>query len=143
MVQYSTDYQMDEEPDLKTSRFNSAVEQIQRFGMMWKEAYTHFKLSNYKKWNDVLDTFWREFSADLKEDDKKIIVYKGIEKELEALSPLHTPNMFGFKKIPNSYLKKVIEQKKVLTKKEIFLRRLQNELGKGTSYRDEFEDEFE
>ena len=128
--------------ELKISSYNSAGDQIQRIGQLWRDANNHARQGDNSKWNMDLDAIWRELAGDLPNDS---VQEKAFDKFMEAITKLMpltsaTPPSFN-KKDQNIYLKRSQEYQ-ILHKKDVFLRRLQNVLGKGSSYRDEFEDDF-
>lgn len=113
----------DQEEPTKISKYNSAVAQLYRLDNLWQRCHEHRLAGRLNKWNDSLDCVWTELAPD---SSKKLI------------------NKYY------SFQKKIIKYKKnrnilyqILMLKEIYLRTLQNNQGKGTSYQDEFEDDFD
>jgi len=62
---------MEEPTEFKKSKYNSAVSKEIRRSEVWKEANTHSRAGQYRKWNDDLDCIWRELCADIKKDNKE------------------------------------------------------------------------
>jgi len=100
----------------KTSKYNSGVAQIMRLDYLWQETHKCARQGDLQKWNWILDRVWLELAGDLDNDDNRVSDF-------------------------NKFIKDVAENKdqtcmlyQTLMRKELFLRRLQNELGKGTSY---------
>jgi hypothetical protein len=103
-----------------TSDFNEAKFQIYRLHILWVTCNNLSNEGKLQEWKWKLDTIWRELSPDAQYKDKN-------------------------KEIPNTYFykvellnKKIAETKEreelynVLQEKEIFLRCLQDEVGKGS-----------
>lgn len=121
----------------QTSKYNSAVEQLKRIGELWNKAHTRTISGDLLGWNNVLDKIWSELARDLPEDDKREKRFKEFSEKLSKLGRLGKAEIHGFDKIVN---KNTDGQYVILLQKEIWLGRLQNELGKGTSWNDEDED---
>lgn len=110
------------EPD-KKSKYNAAISQIYRLDNLFQKAESLRNLGRLIKWNWVLDSLWIELASDSTPQDIKI---------------------FGkFTKAISKYRgnKNLLYQ--ILMRKEIWLRKLQNQQGKGTSYIDDSEDDFD
>lgn len=104
----------------KYSKYNAAVAQLYRLNDLWETCHLHSKAGSLGAWNTVLDCIWRELAADA--------------------SPEHFTKFNNFSKaiIKNRNHRNLLSG--TLANKEIFLRKLQNEEGKGSAYVDEFED---
>lgn len=149
-------------PTTKTSKINAAVDQIYRFGDIWRNAYRHRLAKDYHSWNLDLDTAFSELAGDLKQkyanektekDDKgnkfsKLdAVYAEIHKyntQIVKLEPLISGSIQkGFNKVSKEDIQKVSLQYIWLNKKEVFIRELQNEMGKGTLWDSGDEDDID
>jgi hypothetical protein len=134
MAEYAS---MEAPEEVKKSRYNSAISQLYRLDALWQDSHRHARDILYAKWNEDLDRIWLELSSDCTKEQKKYI--KKINRKISTLF-LYA----GFQKLhmknPTLYAKLIINQKVALTKKEAFLRILQNEQGKGTAYEDTIED---
>lgn len=103
-----------------TSDFNEAKFQIYRLHILWVTCNNLSNEGKLEEWKWKLDTIWRELSPDAK--------YKDKNKEKEA-------TYFYNVEILN---KKITEAKErndlynALQEKEVFLRCLQDEVGKGS-----------
>lgn len=132
------------EPDeIKKSKINSAGLINLTLKDLWESFYRHLRVLDYSKANADLDCLWVEFGGDEKEDTtdgKKVIKdFEAIEKEVgENFSKI--PLINGFKKYSPEDLKVLGKQYKLLIKKALFLKRLQNNQGKGTAYDDNSSD---
>ena len=134
------EYQEHKEED-SMSKFNSASLQNQRLHNIWVEINKYRASSQNSKWNANLDTIWCELAGDVKKDSQEDIDFKKINKSLSEVGQvINWQATEGFKKIPKELIKKKSNQYKELMEKEIFLRRLQNKQGKGTSYKDNSSD---
>ena len=94
----------------------------------------HVSVTVYKKWNEVIDGVWIELAGDLAKDNAAETDIKKLNEDLGQLFK-------DFKVGDNSKNKDEIYKK--LMEKEIYIRRLQNTLGKGTALKDIDEDDFE
>ena len=121
----------------QTSKYNSAVEQLKRIGELWNKAHTRTISGDLLGWNNVLDKIWSELARDLPENDKETLTFNSYAEKLSKLGKLGKSEVHGFKKIINGNSD---AQYVLLLQKEIWLGRLQNKLGKGTSWNDEDED---
>ena len=104
-----------ESSDRKVSKYNAAVAQLYRLDNLWQLANSYSCSGQLTKWNWILDTVWREFAINDKEDVKE---FKEINKKL--IRSILTKALFY----------------QLLMEKERFLRMLQDDLGKGTAYRE-------
>lgn len=150
-----------EEEEKKVSKFSSGLNILQRVDELWKNCHNYKRNGFYYKWNEELDSVWLELARDLKpfeyydtDDDDEItkdkskVKNKGyktqfdeFEDKLKKLLPFSDSGGFGFQQPSQKDINKRNEQYKVLMEKQLFLARLENELGKGTSW-DEEDDEF-
>ena len=155
---------MQEEEDKKISKFNSGINILQRVDFLWKNCHNYKRTGQYHSWNEELDSIWLELARDLKpheyydtDEDGKIILdseksektvfvkgyktkFEAFDKQLEKLMPFADLGMPGFQQPTPEMRKKRSNQYKILMEKHLFLARLENELGKGTSWEDEEED---
>jgi hypothetical protein len=127
----------------KTSRYNSAVDQIRRLGNIWDQVITAVKSGNFLMWNILLDRVWAELAGDLTDDDKSEDSYNDMNTKLVQLQPLLSTNLQTFNKKPVGFDQKISKQYQLLMTKEIFIRRLQNKLGKGTFWDDGSDSDFD
>lgn len=111
-----------------TSRFKDSLNQIYRIDRLWQDTHSHSRSGQLIKWNWDLDRVWCELAGDLKEDSKS-------DKEIIEKFNKFKKRIAAAKEIKDLY--------EALTEKELFLRRLQNQQGKGTAYMDADEDTFE
>ncbi len=117
------------------SAYNEGVFQIQRLHFLWIEANNQSRSGELKKWHWTLNVIWRELTRDAirkmndkskPEDFQKLSIdnpyfkeYKRLER---AIADSNTKKDFG-----GAYLS--------LGELEIFLRHLQDVVGKGGKYK--------
>lgn len=130
------------EQEVKLSKYNNAIDQIYRLGIIWRNAYKHSSSGDFVLWNLDLDGVWRELAGDLKSDSDAETTINQINSKILEVYPLKSNNAPGFNKLPEDYMRKISKQYLLLSEKEIFLRRLQNQLGKGTAWDETDEDDF-
>jgi len=123
-MSYNTNYDNEsEESSDKKSKYNAAISQIYRLDNLFQKAEHYRNVGMLIKWNWVLDSIWIELASD--SDTKDIKIFK---KYIIIIS---------------KYRQKKDKLYQILITKEIWLRKLQNHQGKGTSYIDESEDDFD
>lgn len=133
------------EDEKKISKFSSGVNILIRLDLLWKDANLHSRIGKYSKWNEDLDVIWRELARDLTDDEygNKKTVFDEFDAELIKLGRFNDngPDSFDEQdpKIPENRAK----QYKILNDKELFLRRLEGELGKGTTWDDDDDDGYD
>ena len=140
-----------EDNEIRLSKYSSGVNINLRIDQLWKDSHYHSRNGNYTKWNLDLDCIWSELARDLKEkgDNKnEILPYKKIkeifdnfDEKIKEKGTIKDSEPQGFKKTSKEERKARDEHYKILRNKQIFLARLENKLGKGTSYKDDDEDE--
>ena len=111
------------EEDKERSKYNEANLNIQRLSNCWTNCARYRREASYDAWKWELDTVWTELCQDVK--PKRMGNYKAIEKinkRLRAIIGNATDNN---------------ELYAALNERQIFLRRLQDKVGKGGSYEDE------
>lgn len=129
--------------EYKLSSYNSAGNTIKRLDSLWEIAHRDVRNGNYLDWNIVLDRLWLEVAGDLKLDSIEHKQMNDIIFELIPLMPLTNGNLIGFNKRPKGYYDLISKQYLVLRKKEMLIKFMENKLGMGKAYVDEFEDDWE
>lgn len=129
----------------KTSKFSSGINIIMRLDGLWRDTHSHSRAGRYQAWNTDMDRIWLELARDLDGNDfkEKKKEFEKFEKELTEIGMIEdtTPSGFGESKVNdksnrNSHYKKLME-------KQLFIARLENKLGKGTTFDEGDEDDFE
>lgn len=126
----------EEQIEQKLSKYNSGVAQLYRIDAIWKDCNKLSCAGRLEQWNWKLDAMWRELAADLASDSKDVIEFNNINLEFIKLLIDLKQRKFRVEEFRE-------KQYQVFQKKELFLRRLQNKLGKGSAYEDQDEDDFE
>ena len=117
------------------SDFNEAKFQILRLHLLWQSCNSLSQSGKLIQWKWKLDIIWRELSVDAAEKDKSID--KDKDKYFTRVKEL------------NNSIAEAEEQKnreelyKTLQKKEIFLRQLQEDAGKGSRKHAHDEDDMD
>ena len=129
--------------EIKTSKYNSGIAQIYRLDGLWKDVNIHSRTGKFSTWNSDLDRIWSELSRDLKDKDYEIKKkeFEKFEKDLIELGNFDDNAKDSFEVLKKEQITKRAKQYKILMEKELFLRRLENSVGKGTAW-DEGEDEW-
>lgn len=140
---------MDDE-QIKISKHSSGVSIIIRLDQLWKNCHSYKRNNQYKKWSEELDSVWLELSRDLfkkkglseeDEDFQKVkIEFDKFDVEIAKIGQIMDERPAGFEDIPKEALERRNKHYKELMKKHEFLTRLENHLGKGTTFDDEDED---
>ena len=148
------------EEEKKISKFSSGINILMRVDFLWKNCHNYKRNGMYSKWNEELDSVWLELARDLKpeefEDTDKegnvVLDEKNVKKEgwktkfekfdgeLKDLMPFTDSGQTGFGKPNDKMVENRGKQYKILKNKQLFLARLENELGKGTSWGDSEDD---
>jgi len=104
----------------KQSEYNDAKLQTFRLHFLWTDSHNHAREGKLRQLNWDLDRVWMELAADA--SDKHLKDFDDINNRIAKCNM--KPNEF--------YL--------LLMEKELFLRKLQNELGLGKKYKDPLEE---
>lgn len=161
---------MENEEESKVSKYNSGIAKLIRLNTLWIDVNNHSRQGVYAKWNEDLDRIWSELCADLKDieekdedSDKKEKIRKRkdekgnrvlyFDEEKTKINEFDTKianegefmdkEPQGFAQITKDMKDKRAKQYKFLLEKEIYLRKLENKLGKGTAWDDEDEDSWD
>lgn len=113
--------------DKKTfvSEYNEAGYQIARLNSLWTLSNNYARSGQLEKWKWILDRIWVELSADAKKKDETKYF-----KEVKRLNLI-----IGKAKISS-------ELYNALQDKEIFLRSLQEDVGKGGKRKEQFDEDW-
>ena len=137
---------MDEYSSGKVSQFNNAIAQLMRLDYLWQECHRQAKRGNYFAWNANLDKIYSELIRDYKKDEKEYFnaeeKFVSFLKRMASIGSILKKNNRAFKAFELDY-PKLSQYYSILLEKEIWLGQLQNALGKGTQWKDEFEDDIE
>lgn len=112
---------------LQRSKLNAGGLDLIRLHNIWERCHVAKRSGRLSNWNDELDCAWTELAGDL--DPKS-------NKELFDQYNLLI-------KLIVKYRRDKVILNQILMRKQIFLKRLQNKLGKGTAYIEDGQDDFE
>jgi hypothetical protein len=136
MEEYS-DAMGEGDPISKTSKINAAALINLILADLWRDSYRHSRTGEFSKWNADLNCLWIELGGDVEDNGDEVKQFEIIESELAQIGSLVKKKADGFKEADNDELIKAAKQYRLLMKKALFLKRLQNKQGKGTAYKDE------
>ena len=114
----------------KSSKFNGAISQIYRLDELWRDTHNHSRKGQLELWNWDLDRVWVELAGDFDDEHPNNVKFMAINKEISDIKDEFAKRKIDAIAFANRYYA-------VLNKKELFLRRMQNSLGKGTEFEDE------
>jgi len=133
--------------EIKISKHSSGVSIIIRLDQLWKDSHRHMRDGLYNKWNEDLDCVWLELARDLKEDKEEDKDYKkckdkfdSFDKKITDIGQINDERPAGFEPITKEHIEKRNKHYKILKDKQEFLARLENKLGKGTTFDEEDDD---
>ena len=128
----------------ETSRFNSGMLINMRLNNLWILTHNVARKGLYSEWSALLDRIWCELAGDVSDDEKGKAIelaFSLIEGELSVVGVTNWGRQNqGFEERDTKEKLLMTKQYRLLMKKEIFLRKLQNKQGKGTAYYDEADD---
>lgn len=130
-----------EASEQKISRYNSAELLNLRLDSLWNNSKDHARNGEYARWKADLDQIWSELASDLKPKGEEEGTYNKFVILLLGLGDLSNPISRGFQAIPKDTILKREKQYSLLLDMQIWLKRLQNKVGKGTAY-DQGDDEY-
>lgn len=134
-----------DENEQKVSKYSSGINIILRLDLLWKESHLYAKSGQYSQWNNVLDCIWRELARDLNDDNyqNKLDKLEDIENKIKDTMPFHDSEPEGFRKPTTKEIENRNKQYQYLNEKQLFLARLENFLGKGTTEAEDDDDDFD
>lgn len=123
------------------SVFNSAIAQLQRLDSLWKDCNRHSRDNQFIKWNQDLDTIFRELSDWTIDEDEEFKKFNDFNKALVQAGLFEPVTEKGFEiKNAKQSAEKFSKIYEILMKKEILIRRLQNKQGRAGVVEDSVED---
>ncbi len=134
----------DDNQDQKISKYSSGVNILIRIDTLWKKTHLYSESGMYALLNTTLDRIWLELARDLKTDyeDKKT-AFLEYDTKLKTLMPFNDEPPKGFKDLKDSQVTSRNKIYETLMDKQLFLSRLENEMGKGTTFDDDDDDDFD
>jgi len=135
---------MAEDSEHLISKHSSGVSIIIRIDGLWKDANIHSCAGQYAKWNTKLDVIWRELARDIKESEyeTKKKAFDKFDKDLVDTGAFKDTGSDTFEDVDKKDAENRSKQYRILNDKELYLKRLENKLGKGTTFNDGEEDDF-
>lgn len=127
-------------PEARLSKINAAGLINLTLKDLWESFYKNLRRRDYTQANADLDCLWVEFGGDVEEGKNEDAAYNKVEDEV-VKNFSEIPTLVGFDTYTKDDLVTLSKQYKLLVKKALFLKRLQNKQGKGTAYNDD-SDEF-
>ena len=123
---------MPDEYNKTISKFNEGVLQIQRLHNVWLGVRVNREGGNYRRAKDILDSAWIELACDAEKlDTNESTNYK---KQIEAVDIEYE------KEVKNKNRNALY---KLLIKKEILIRTIQDKSGKGARYENPDDDDID
>jgi len=139
-MKYESDYEQAEIN--KVSKINSAALINLRLNKLWSICDLVSASGDLARWNAFMDSIWRNLAADANKEHLE--EYEKIEDKLLSTNFFNLYHRRpGFNHVPVEETKMRPIHYRILQKKHIFLKEVENSQGKGTAYKDEFEDDFE
>lgn len=138
-----------EKNEILTSKYSSGINIIIRLDELWKDTHKYARSGQYDLWNTTLDRIWLELARDIKPESKNNKestsndIFNGFDCELIELGSFGDIKEGGFQQIKQSDITKRAKHYKVLMNKQLFLAKLENTLGKGTTYEDDDDDDVD
>jgi hypothetical protein len=141
---------MEEQNEQQLSKYSSGVNINLRLDQLWKDSHLHSRSGKFYLWNLDLDCVWSELARDLKEKDtdqekqfKEIEKkFKTFDESLKKTGNIKDKKPEGFEEPTKTETDNRNKQYEILRSKQIFLARLENKLGKGTTYEDDDDDDM-
>lgn len=137
------------EEEKRVSRFSSGINILNRLDQLWRNCAIFKRRGEYLKWSEELDSVWLELARDLpeKSDDGLNFVtqereFKKFDEQLTQDGQIKDGLTNSFDGIKKDDKIKRAKQYATIMKKQLFLARLENKIGKGTTYEDTEDDEF-
>lgn len=126
--------------DERMSKINSAGIMNITLENLWRDYNSAMSDGRYQRANSKLDSIWVILAGDVKENGDEEKRINNINIKIYEQGSMNTKTGTGFQKVVNPKSPLVYQY---LILKAVFLRRLQNKQGKGTSYISEDEDDFD
>lgn len=131
---------LNQEVDEKTSKINAAGLINITLENLWRDCYQAMSKGNCKLWMIKLDCIWTVLGGDEPIGGDADTTINEIDTSIYKLGQFNVPTHKTFnQETPSNYRL----QYQLLKKKSLFLRRLQNKQGKGTSYLNDDDFDFD
>jgi len=135
---------MAEDTEALISKHSSGVSIIIRINGLWIDANSFSCSGKFSKWNTKLDVIWRELARDINRDEYNEMKkeFDSFDEKLTETGQFQDTGSDSFDDLPGISQENRSKQYRILNDKELFLKRLENKLGKGTTFSDGDEDDF-
>ena len=136
---------MDDNNEKQTSKFSSGINQLMRLDQLWKDSNSYSVAGLYSKWNTKLDVIWRELARDLSDKvyGERKALFDAFDTNLGKAGPFMDNGSDTFNDEEIETINKRSKHYRKLNDKELFLKRLENKYGKGTTWSDGDEEDIE
>ena len=136
---------MAEDGEIQISKHSSGVSILIRIDGLWKDANNHSRGGQFSKWNTDLDVIWRELARDFNNDDyeEEKKKFDEFDKGLVEIGRFNDNGSDTFNDEEIETINKRSKHYRKLNDKELFLKRLENKYGKGTTWSDGDEEDIE
>ena len=125
------------------SAYNEGMLQIQRLHFLWIEANNFSRTGQYGKWRWTLDAIWRELSRDAIRKESKQSNPAGFTEATAKNKWFIEYEKLNGKVKDSTDKKRLADVYLSLMNLEIFLRSLQDAVGKGSKYKRNDDDDIE
>ena len=136
------DFNVNEEQGNQQSRINAAGLINSALERLWMDCYNAMSNGNLVLWNRKLDAIWNILGGDCKKGEKEDKEILRLNMNLYKTGSLNHKKI-GFEKLKEDESEIMAQQYLWLNEKSLYLRRLQNQQGKGTAYTSDDEDDFD
>ena len=141
---YNSPYMGGNLPDnMRKPKFTTALGIVIAIRELQNKANEYACANNFIGWNLTLDAIWRELAEDEKVKDEDFVRMREVNDKLVAAKFFETYKSYGFNKPPKEKMGDRSVHYQLLQEKEIFLRKLQHRIGKGSTYEDSVDDYME
>ena len=140
MPSYGSDLVASLPENLRRPKFTTSLGIVIAIRDLQNRANEYACKNNLVSWNLTLDAIWRELSEDEKVKEKDFQDLEIINKKLVNSKFYRSFKDYGFNKKPKLSTELRAVHYQILQEKEIFLRKLQHRIGKGSTYEETVDD---
>ena len=109
---------------------------------LWRDVFSSMSKGDLVTWNRKLDAIWSILGGDVTEGETEDTKMEALNLQIYNTGSLSHKKV-GFQKLQSDEAEKMALQYLLLSKKNLFLRRLQNKQGKGTAYASDDRDDMD
>ena len=140
---------MDEKKTYGTETEEERISKINAAGIinvtlenLWRDVFSSMSKGDLVTWNRKLDAIWSILGGDVIEGETEDTKMEALNLQIYNTGSLSHKKV-GFQKLQSDEAEKMALQYLLLSKKNLFLRRLQNKQGKGTAYASDDRDDMD